>query len=208
MGGKQSQPAEPAPARPTLQEASAKIDDQVATLDLKISKADNDAKQWVAKAATNPTAKARAMQCLKMKKQYEAQRDQLMNTQFNLNNMAFQQEQAEVTAAVVAGMAAGRDQLKAMQDKINVETVDKLTDDLAEISDEMRAIQEALAGSGTGVAADDGELEAEWERMQEQAAMEKLMQGQLASSSAAPAPAAPAAAAAAPVAAPPHPVAA
>jgi hypothetical protein len=42
---------------------------------------------------TNATAKARAMQALKRKKMLEQQRDQLVNTHFNVENMRIQQDQ-------------------------------------------------------------------------------------------------------------------
>eukprot|EP00453_Perkinsus_chesapeaki_P002684 CAMPEP_0185924500 /NCGR_PEP_ID=MMETSP0924C-20121207/12515_1 /TAXON_ID=321610 /ORGANISM="Perkinsus chesapeaki, Strain ATCC PRA-65" /LENGTH=53 /DNA_ID=CAMNT_0028659649 /DNA_START=3 /DNA_END=161 /DNA_ORIENTATION=+ len=40
-------------------------------------------------------AKQRALAVLKRKKMYEAQRDQLMNTQFNVDQAAFTQEQMQ-----------------------------------------------------------------------------------------------------------------
>merc|ERR1719188_1550518 len=117
---------------PSLQDASAKIDAQIQNLEEKIVKAEQEAREHVAKGATNPTAKARALQAMKKKKMYEQQRDQLLGTQFNVENLAFQQEQAEVTLTAVEAMKAGQDQLKAQQQKINIGQVDKLTDDLAE----------------------------------------------------------------------------
>mmetsp|Transcript_162396 Transcript_162396/g.515951 ORF Transcript_162396/g.515951 Transcript_162396/m.515951 type:complete len:214 (-) Transcript_162396:660-1301(-) len=184
MGGKQSaelpkpKAAVPKAAAPTLQDSTARLDTQIANLETKIEKSNNDAKKWMAQASTNPSAKARAMQCLKMKKQYEQHRDQLMNTQFNLENMAFQQEQAEVIATAVAAMAAGRDQMKAQQLTLNVESVEKITDDLQDLQAEMQDIQTALAGSALAAAAgDDAELEAEFAKMQEEAELEKVMSG-------------------------------
>merc|ERR1719229_21767 len=96
-------------------------------------------------------AKSRAMQALKRKKMYEQQRDQLLGTQFNVEQLAFQQEQAEVTMTAVQAMKAGADQLKAAQGKVNINTVDKLTDDMADLADEMQQINEALAAS-SGIA--------------------------------------------------------
>jgi len=79
---------------PSLQEASANIDLRVNALEEKIVKADEEVRQHVAKGASNPTARQRALQAMKRKKMYEQQRDQLLGTQFNVENLAFQQEQA------------------------------------------------------------------------------------------------------------------
>jgi len=210
MGGKHSAPEENARSRdrnpPSLQDAAGKMDNQILNLEAKISKTEEDAKQWVAKAATNPTAKARAMQCLKMKKQYEQQRDQLMGTQFNLENMAFQQEQADVTSTAVSALAAGRDQMKLQQQKINVESVERLTDDIADLAGEMAEIQNALAGSALAGGAADSELEAEWNRMQEEEAMRKLMNPGTAAPAAAAASASASSTAAVPAASAPAPL--
>ncbi|CAE7665641.1 Vps60 [Symbiodinium microadriaticum] len=162
MGGKASQPEPPKPA-PNLQDAASNLDQKIEELGAKIQKADEEARQWVAKQSTDATAKARAMQALKRKKLYEQQRDQLVDTQFNVENLAFQQEQAEITAGTVAAMKKATDQLKNQTQKIGVDQVDKLTDEMADIAAEMKDIQSALAApSAVGSAAED---EAEKELM-------------------------------------------
>lgn len=162
MGGKASQPEPPKPA-PNLQDAASNLDQKIEELGAKIQKADEEARQWVAKQSTDATAKARAMQALKRKKLYEQQRDQLVDTQFNVENLAFQHEQAEITAGTVAAMKKATDQLKNQTQKIGVDQVDKLTDEMADIAAEMKDIQSALAApSAVGSAAED---EAEKELM-------------------------------------------
>eukprot|EP00913_Durusdinium_trenchii_P014132 g13264.t1 len=124
---------------PSLSEASTRIDEQ----------------------ASNPTAKAKALQAMKKKKMYEQQRDQLLATQFNVENLAFQQEQAEITAMAVNAMAAGHKTLKDQTEQVDIGAVDKLMDDMADLQDEMKAMNEALAqGTMVDGAADD-ELAAE-----------------------------------------------
>jgi len=155
MGGKESKPEPPKPS-PSLQDAAANLDQKIEELGTKIQKADEEARSWVAKQSVDPTAKARAMQALKRKKLYEQQRDQLVDTQFNVENLAFQQEQAEITAGTVAAMKKATDQLKNDTKRIGVDQVDKLTDDMADIAAEMKDIQAALAApSAVGTAAED-----------------------------------------------------
>lgn len=202
FGRAQEEPTK-APA-PSLQDASAKIDSQIQTLEEKIIAAEKEAREQVAKGAANPMAKQRALQAMKKKKMYEQQRDQLLGTQFNVENLAFQQEQAEVTMTVVEAMKAGQEQLKAATGKIDASTVDKLTDDMADLNDEMKEIQSALAASSMGVdGADDAELEDEFAKMEEEMAMMALAGGGASSA----APAAASAAPAAPAEAEPSPMA-
>mmetsp|Transcript_7078 Transcript_7078/g.17553 ORF Transcript_7078/g.17553 Transcript_7078/m.17553 type:complete len:223 (+) Transcript_7078:56-724(+) len=183
--GSAKEPPKAAAPAPSLQEASAKIDLQVQELEGKIVKADEELKKYIGQG-NNPTAKQRAMQVMKRKKMYEQQRDQLLGTQFNVEALAFQQEQAEITCVAVEAMQAGTQTLKQQQQKVNMASVDQLTDDMAEITDEMQAIQEALAqntGLGTG-AIDESELDAEYAKLEEEMALSKLIGG--ASSSAGP----------------------
>merc|ERR1719203_582082 len=130
-----------------------------------------------------------------------------MGQQFNIENLAFQQEQADVTVVAVEAMKAGRDKLKESQNVVNMDSVDKLMEDLAEQQDEMKQVNEALAGISIGgiEGIEDDELAAEYAKMEEEAAAMKLMGGGGALSSSAGPVLAPAATAPAPVAAAPMP---
>lgn len=174
--GKEEAKAAPKAPPPSLQEASAKLDLSIQNLERNIAKCDEDIRAQVAKGATNPTAKARAMQILKRKKMYEEQKNQLLGTQFNVESIAFQQEQAEITATAVSAMQAGQKELAAQQKNMSVESVEQMIDDLQEVSDQAKEINDALAQAPMGMASgvDDDELEAEFARMQDEAAMEQL----------------------------------
>lgn len=154
--------------KPSLDDASAKIDAQVQSLEEKIIKADNEIKQLVAKGSTNATAKQQALQVMKRKKMYEQQRDQLIGTQFNVDSLKIQQEQAEITALAVEAMQAGQATLKQQHEKININQVDEITDSMAELSDEMKAINEALA-QNTSTEYDD-DITEEYAKMEEEMA--------------------------------------
>merc|ERR1712232_620263 len=120
---------------------------------------------------------ARAVQALKRKKMYEGQRDTLMGTKFNVEGLAIQQEQAEITRVAVEAMAAGQQQLKAAQGQMSVEKVGKIMDDIADTAEEAKYINEALAQPSLAGADDQDELEAEFARLEEEAAMQKLLVG-------------------------------
>mmetsp|Transcript_40379 Transcript_40379/g.107089 ORF Transcript_40379/g.107089 Transcript_40379/m.107089 type:complete len:209 (-) Transcript_40379:151-777(-) len=163
----------PVPA-PSLQEASAKIDLQVQALEAKISKCDADVKAYVAE--NKPTAKTRALQVMKRKKMYEAQRDKLIDTQFNVESMAHQQEAADITAITVAAMAAGQAKLQKQKESISIEKVERLTDDIAEVTEDLNDITDLLSKPlGMAAAEDEDEFAAEFERMQEEHAAEQML---------------------------------
>ncbi|CAE7371146.1 chmp5 [Symbiodinium natans] len=163
---------------PSLQEASSRIDEQVSNLEAKILKTDEEIKGFVAQGSSNPTAKSKALQAMKKKKMYEQQRDQLLSTQFNVENLAFQQEQAEITAMAVEAMQKGHTQLKDQTKQMDIAAVDKLTDDMADLQDEMKAINEALAqGSMVPDGATDDDLANEFAKLEEEMAAMALAGG-------------------------------
>jgi len=154
----QPQPQAPIKLDATVKTFRGKIDD----IELKIGKADQEARQWVAKQSTNPTAKARAMQALKRKKMLEKQRDEMLATQFNLETTQMQLEQAQLQASTVEATKAAVEQLNQSKQRVGVDQVHTLMDDMAELTAEMQDVQAALAqASDIGVDADaEAELEA------------------------------------------------
>merc|ERR1719456_414514 len=115
-------------------------------------------------------ARSMAMQVMKRKKMYEQQRDQMMGTQFNVDSLAFAQESAEVTAMSVDAMRAGHQELKTAYAKMDIGDIERLMDDMADLADESKEIQDAIA---TSFAVPDGFDEAEFEN--EFAALEEEM---------------------------------
>lgn len=171
MGGSKSK--EPEKPAASLQDASQSLETKIDDLAEKIKKADEEARGFVAKQATDPTAKARAMQALKRKKLYEQQRDQLVNTQFNVENLAFQQEQATITATTVEAMKKATDDLKKQTAKIGVDQVDKLKDDMDDMAAEMKEIQDALAHQTGGQTEVEDAAAAELEQLYAQQSHEE-----------------------------------
>jgi charged multivesicular body protein 5 len=134
-----------------LDKASQEIDVRIETLDLNIETLGQQIREYAAKAASDPSAKQRALQLMKRKKVFEEQRHQLIGAQFNVDSLADQQAQAHVTLKAVEAMKAGKDRLKKRQELMSVHQVDELLDDAADAADELRAISEAL-GQGSSLA--------------------------------------------------------
>eukprot|EP00747_Dinoflagellata_sp_TGD_P210243 gnl/TRDRNA2_/TRDRNA2_83541_c0_seq1.p1 gnl/TRDRNA2_/TRDRNA2_83541_c0~~gnl/TRDRNA2_/TRDRNA2_83541_c0_seq1.p1 ORF type:complete len:224 (+),score=80.62 gnl/TRDRNA2_/TRDRNA2_83541_c0_seq1:112-783(+) len=184
---------------PSLSDASAKMDSRLEAIDAKIAKCDEEMKRYLAPGrgagAAAQQRKQMAVQCLKRKKMYEQQRDQLVGTQFNVDNLAFAQEQAEVTVMSVEAMKAGHVTLKEQYAKVNIDDIEGLMDDMADLQEEVNEINEALARNfAVPDGFDEAACEEEFAALEEEMRLEALGMG-TAPSRPAYLPAAPAAAA-------------
>jgi hypothetical protein len=159
--------------KPSLQEASANMDLKIQQLEDKIKKSEEEVRTHAAKGSGDAMAKKRAIQALKRKKMYEAQRDQLVQTQFNVETIAIQQEQAEITKTTVEAMTAAKDELKDTQKQVDIGKVEDTMAELEELQADMADMQQILAGP-MGDAVDDAELDAELAQIQEEVTLDAL----------------------------------
>jgi charged multivesicular body protein 5 len=142
----------------------------------KIAALDKELKVYRDKLKTtkNPAAKKnlqkRAMDVLKRKRMYETQRDQLMGQQFNIDQASFGIESAKASVATVAAMKAANTELKGViKNDLNIDDVDELADDMAELMYEFQEINEALAQNfATPDDIDEADLEAELDILEDE----------------------------------------
>ncbi|CAI9293055.1 unnamed protein product [Lactuca saligna] len=130
-----------------------------------------------AKDYTRAKNKKAAIQCLKRKKLYEQQVEQLGNFQLRIHDQMIMLEGAKATTETVDALRTGAAAMKAMQKATNIDDVDKTMDEINEQTENMKLIQEALA-TPMGAAADfdDDELEAELEELEGAELEEQLLQ--------------------------------
>lgn len=173
--GTAKEEAPKAPA-PTLSDTTSRIDSRVQALDEKISKCDEDLRRYMAPGRAGPANKQLALQTMKRKKMYEQQRDQIMGTQFNVESLAFAQEQAEITAMSVEAMKAGHADLKQRYAAMGgAGDVERLMDDLADLQGDMSEINEALATSySVPEGFDEADCDAEFAALEEEMKMDAL----------------------------------
>ena len=121
------------------------------------------------KATRSPAVKQnlqkRAMDVLKRKRMYEGQRDQMMAQQFNIDQASFGIESAKATVETVSAMKAASVELKkTVQKDLNIDAIEDMTDDMADLMDEFNEINEAMAANySTPDDIDEADLEAELE---------------------------------------------
>lgn len=173
----------PGPPAPSLGDASASVGKRADHIETKIAALDKELNGYKQKLKTtkNPSAKRniqkRAMEVLKRKRMYEAQRDTLMGQQFNMDQAAFGIESAKATVESVAAMKAANVELKkAIKKDLNVDDIDDLADDMAEMMDEMNEINEAMGRNFTTPEdITEADLEAELDMLEDELEEEDLV---------------------------------
>ncbi|KAE8729811.1 Vacuolar protein sorting-associated protein 32-like protein 1 [Hibiscus syriacus] len=129
------------------------------------------------KEFTKAKNKRAAIQCLKRKRLYEQQIEQLGNFELRIHDQMIMLEGAKATTETVDALRTGAAAMKAMQKATNIDDVDKTMDEINEQTENMKQIQEALS-TPIGAAADfdEDELEAELEELEGAELEEQLLQ--------------------------------
>ncbi|KAH0916985.1 uncharacterized protein LOC103828275 [Brassica rapa] len=128
-----------------------------------------------AKEFTRAKNKRAAMQCLKRKRVYEQQVEQLGNYQLRIHDQMIMLEGSKATTETVDALRSGASAMKAMQKATNIHDVDKTMDEINEQTDNMRQIQDALSAP-FGSDFDEDELEAELEELESAELEEELIE--------------------------------
>lgn len=166
----------PGPPPPTLTDASSGVGGRVDSIDVKIAQLEKELKVYKdkIKAAKSPAAKKqlqkRAMDVLKRKKMYETQRDQLAGQQFNIDQAAFGIESAKSNIQTVAAMKSANVELKkTLKQDLNIDEVEDMTDDMAELMYDFEEINDALGRNfATPDDLDEADLEAELDMLDDE----------------------------------------
>lgn len=174
--------AKEAPPAPTLDDAVSNLDKRGGGIDDKIKRLDEELrkhKEAIARARPGPAqeaAKQRALRILKQKKMYEAQRDQLFQQQFNIEQTSFTLQSMQDTKLQVQVMKAAAKDMKTQfkSKELDINAIDKLTDDMADLMYYNNEIQEAM-GRNYAVPddLDEEELLGELDSLETELAMEK-----------------------------------
>ncbi|KAK6148252.1 hypothetical protein DH2020_019164 [Rehmannia glutinosa] len=97
-----------------------------------------------AKEFTRAKNKRSAIQCLKRKRLYEQQIEQLGNFQLRIHDQMIMLEGAKATTETVDALRTGAAAMKAMQKATNIDDVDKTMDEINEQTENMKQIEDQL----------------------------------------------------------------
>ena len=105
--------------------------------------------------------KAKALRVLKQRKMYESQVDNLRQQAFNMEQTNYATQTLKDTQATVVAMKEGVKQMQKEFKNINIDQIEDMHDDLADMLEEANEVQEAMGRSYGTPEIDDDELEAE-----------------------------------------------
>jgi charged multivesicular body protein 5 len=149
----------------------AKIEKKIARLDAELRKY----KDQMSKMREGPgknAVKQKAMRVLKQKKQYEAQSENLRNQSFNMEQVNYSTQMLKDTKITVNAMKTGVKEMKREFKNVNIDQIEDLQDDLADMLEDANEVQEALGRSYGMPDVDESELEAELDALGDEIALD------------------------------------
>lgn len=152
---------------------AAQIEARGGELDERIKKLDQELARYTEQmrkmkpGAAKQQVQQRALRVLKQKKLYEGQRDKMANTQFNMEQVKFAQESMVDTAATVSAMQDANKELKKQFKQIDIDKVEDLQDDMADLLEQSEEIQGVLGRSYNLEDVDESALEDELRALEE-----------------------------------------
>lgn len=113
--------------------------------------------------------KQKALKVLQQRKLYESQRDQLQQQSWNMEQAGMMQDNLKNTMTTVDAMKTTTKELRKQYGKINIDKIEKLQDEMADLIDMGNDIQESISRSyDVPEEVDEDELDAELEALGEE----------------------------------------
>jgi charged multivesicular body protein 5 len=148
------------------------VDTRIESLDVKLAKLNAELtayQQKLAKMRDGPgktAIKQKALKVLQQRKMYEGQRDQLQQQSWNMEQAGMMQDNLKNTMTTVDAMKTTTKELKKQYGKINIDKIEKLQDEMADLMDMGNDIQESISRSyDVPEEVDEAELDAELEAL-------------------------------------------
>ncbi|KAF2749702.1 charged multivesicular body protein-like protein 5 [Sporormia fimetaria CBS 119925] len=167
--------------KPTLNSAISNVDTRIESIDVKLAKLNAELttyQQRLGKMRNGPgktAIKQKALKVLQQRKMYEAQRDQLQAQSWNMEQAGMMQDNLKNTMITVDAMKTTTKELKKQYGKVNIDKIEKLQDEMADLMDVGNDIQDAISRSyDVPEEVDEDELDAELEALGEEVELEGI----------------------------------
>jgi len=147
------------------------MDKKAAQCDAELRKIREQMKKMREGPAKN-ALKQKALRILQRKKMFDNQSDSMRTQSFNMEQATMALQTAKDTHVVVAGMKAGVKEMKKEFKKIDIDKIEDLQDELADVLEISEDVQEALGRSYNMPDVDEDELEAELEALGDEMALD------------------------------------
>lgn len=161
--------------KPTLQSAIGGLDTRIESIDVKLAKLTAELQgyqQKMSKMRDGPgknALKQKALKVLQQRKMYEGQRDQLQSQSWNMEQAGMMQDNLKNNMATVDAMKTTTKELKKQYGKINIDKIEKMQDEMADLMEMGNEIQDSISRSyDIPEDVDEAELDAELEALGEE----------------------------------------
>ncbi|KAF2471884.1 charged multivesicular body protein-like protein 5 [Lindgomyces ingoldianus] len=171
--------------KPTLGGAISNVETRIESLDVKLAKLNAELsayQQRLGKMRDGPgktAIKQKALKVLQQRKMYESQRDQLQQQSWNMEQAGMMQDNLRNTMTTVGAMETTTKELRKQYGKINIDKIEKLQDEMADLMDMGNDIQESISRSyDVPEEVDEEELDAELEALGNEVEFEGIGESQ------------------------------
>nr|CAG4645836.1 EOG090X0EA1 [Lynceus sp. MCZ IZ 141354] len=156
---------------PNMADIITSVDSRADNVEGKIAKLDGELKRYkdqMAKMREGPAKNAikqKALRVLKQRKMYEQQAGNLRQQAFNMEQANYTTQTLKDTQSTVTAMQMGLKEMKKEFKKINIDKIEDVQDELADMLEQADEVQEALGRSYGVPDIDEDELDAELEAL-------------------------------------------
>lgn len=163
---------------PNLNDVIQGVDGRADNIEKKIARLDAELKKYkdqMAKMREGPAknnVKQKAMRVLKQRKMYEQQAGNLRQQAFNMEQANFAAQSLKDTQVTIAAMKTGVKQMQKEYKHINIDQIDDLQDEMADMLQLNDEVQEALGRTYDMPEIDDDELAAELDALGDEIALD------------------------------------
>ena len=164
--------SKPTGPKPSLNGAITNIDTRIASIDTKLKALNGELgayQEKLAKMRDGPgksAIKQKALKVLQRRKAYEAEKEKLESQVWNMEQAANMQDNLKNVMTQVDAMKTTNKELRKQYGKIDIDKIERLQDEMADLMDVGNEIQESLARSyDIPDEVDESELDAELEAL-------------------------------------------
>ncbi|KAL1843012.1 hypothetical protein VTK73DRAFT_2941 [Phialemonium thermophilum] len=172
------------PPKATLNSAIANIDGRISSIDVKLASLNAELAAYQTKLAKmrdgpgKTALKQKALKVLQRRKMYEAQRDQLQSQVWNMEQAQTMQDNLKNTMVTVDALRQTNKALRREYGRVDVDRIERLQDEMADLLDVGNEIQESLARAyDVPEDVDEAELDAELEALGQEVDLDRELAG-------------------------------
>lgn len=158
------------------------VDTRVSSIDVKLAALNAELSTYQAKIAKmrdgpgKTALRQKALKVLQRRKQYEAQRDQLSQQSWNMEQAGMMQDNLKNVMTTVDAMKTTTKELKKQYGKVDVDKIEQMQDEMADLMEVGNEIQESISRAyDIPEDVDEAELDAELEALGEESMFESSM---------------------------------